>query len=172
MSSRISKRKAAAFIAAILLIEDDEKPAKKRKWCKQWLLDRNKYSHMRLLKELEEKEPLDFKNYLRMDSDAYTSLLALIYNKITKKDTIMRKAISAEERLVATLRYLATGCSYEDLKFRTGISPQALSEIIPETCKAIYDALKTSYLRVSKNNFFIQIYISYFYKTSQKIHIY
>ena len=52
----------------------------------------------------------------------------------------MRNAISAEERLVATLRYLATGCSYEDIKFRTGISPQALGKIIPETCEAIYGA--------------------------------
>jgi hypothetical protein len=44
----------------------------------------------------------------------------------------MRNSIIAEERLTATLRYLATGNSYEDLKFSTGISPQSLGKIIPE----------------------------------------
>ncbi|XP_028138355.1 uncharacterized protein LOC114332779 [Diabrotica virgifera virgifera] len=147
MFSRISKRKVAALVAILFMDEDDEKPVKKRKWCEQWSLDRDRNnSNVSLLKELEEKEPPDYD--LRMDSDAYTSLLALLCDKITKRDTIMRKAISAEERLVATLRFLATGCSYEDLKFKTGISPQALSKIIPETCKAIYDALKTNYLKV------------------------
>lgn len=156
MSSRNSKKKVAALVAAVLLIDEDDeqKEVKKRKWCKKWLLERKKYSHMRLLKVLEKEEPLDFKNYLRMDSDAYTCLMDLVCNKITKQDTIMRNAISAEERLVATLRYLAAGCSYEDLKFRTGISPQALSKIIPETCKAIYDALKKDYLKVSKQRNF------------------
>lgn len=50
----------------------------------------------------------------------------------------MREAVSAEERLIATLRYLAVGNSYEDLKFTTAISPQLLGRIIPETCTAIY----------------------------------
>lgn len=50
----------------------------------------------------------------------------------------MRQAISAEERLIVTVRYLATGRSLEDLKFSAVISPQALGVIIPETCKAIY----------------------------------
>ncbi|KAJ8937241.1 hypothetical protein NQ314_011996 [Rhamnusium bicolor] len=124
MSLKTSKRKAAALLLTVLLIDesDEEDQVKKRKWCKEWFLRRNKYSHMTLLKELDQTEPLDFKNYLRMDSNMYTSLLVLIRDRITKQDTIMRKAISAEEKLVATLRYLATGCSYEDLKFRTGIS--------------------------------------------------
>nr|XP_022900758.1 protein ALP1-like [Onthophagus taurus]XP_022900759.1 protein ALP1-like [Onthophagus taurus] len=150
LCNKMAKRKAAALVIAVLLLDEDDecKVIKKKKWCKKWLLDRNKYSHMKLLKELEQDEPTDFKNYLRMDSDTYMTLLTLISEKITKQDTIMRNAIPVEERLVATLRYLATGCSYEDLKFRTGMSPQALSKIIPETCEAIYSALKKSYLKV------------------------
>lgn len=85
-----------------------------------------------------------------MDFDTYTLLLGLVKDKIRKQDTVMRKTISAEEKLVATLRYLATGTSYEDLKFRTGISPQALGQIIPECCPAIYDTLNSEYLEVSR----------------------
>ncbi|KAG5887903.1 hypothetical protein JTB14_018955 [Gonioctena quinquepunctata] len=59
----------------------------------------------------------------------------------------MRKAITAEERLIVTLRYLATGRSLEDLKFSAIISPQALGNIIPETCDCIYKALKKKYLK-------------------------
>jgi hypothetical protein len=60
----------------------------------------------------------------------------------------MRKSISAEERLAATLRFLATGRSFEDLKFSTGISTASLSKLIPETCKAIYEVLRMEYLKV------------------------
>ncbi|CAH1378426.1 unnamed protein product [Tenebrio molitor] len=95
-----------------------------------------------------------------MDDDAFRTILELVRPKITKQNTVMRNAISAEERLTFTLRYLATGNSYEDLKFSTAMSPQSLSAIIPETCWAIaqqvyasyiYDALKKDYLKVPSN---------------------
>jgi hypothetical protein len=50
----------------------------------------------------------------------------------------MSLSISPHERLTVTLRFLATGRSHEDLKFRTLISAQSLGHIIPETCEAIY----------------------------------
>ncbi|CAG9837948.1 unnamed protein product [Diabrotica balteata] len=59
----------------------------------------------------------------------------------------MRPAISPHKRLSATLRFLATGRNYEDLKFSTIISPQALGKIIPETCGAIYSVLREEYLK-------------------------
>ncbi|KAJ8728800.1 hypothetical protein PYW07_006496 [Mythimna separata] len=59
----------------------------------------------------------------------------------------MRQAISPHERLCATLRFLASGMSYEELKFPTVISPQRLGVIIPETCKAILTVLK-DYMKV------------------------
>ena len=57
----------------------------------------------------------------------------------------MRQAKTPHERLTATLRFLTTGRSYEDLKFSTIMSPQALGNIIPETCRAIYKVLKKYY---------------------------
>ena len=69
---------------------------------------------------------------------------------IKKQDTVVREAVTPHERLTATLRFIATGKSYEDLKFTTAISPQALSYIIPETCYAIYEVLQKNYLKVCK----------------------
>ncbi|KAJ8035827.1 Protein ALP1-like [Holothuria leucospilota] len=61
---------------------------------------------------------------------------------IQKKDTIMREAISANERLSITLRFLATGNSFEDLKFITRTSPQAIGKIVFETCEVITQCLQ------------------------------
>lgn len=77
----------------------------------------------------------------------------------------MRDCIPPYERLVATLRYLATGRSYEDLKFSTGISAQSLGFIIPETCQILYEELKDNYMRVRK---YIYLIIS---NTNNKVFI-
>ncbi|XP_045121644.1 uncharacterized protein LOC123510495 [Portunus trituberculatus] len=76
-----------------------------------------------------------------MNETVYQKLLSLVSPFIKKKDTIMRRAISPHERLTATLRFPATGRSYECLKFSTRISPQSLGKIIPETCNILYKVL-------------------------------
>ena len=59
-----------------------------------------------------------------MSKERFDHLLEMIRDRITKKDTTLREAISvsAEERLVITLRYLASGMSQQDLcwSFRVG----------------------------------------------------
>ena len=94
-------------------------------------------------------EPDDWRSYLRMDTSAYCQLLEFVTPYILKQDTCMRKAITPHERLTATLRYLATGRSLKDLEFTTIMHKPALSQIIPETCDAIYLVLKKNYLKVS-----------------------
>ncbi|CAD7078115.1 unnamed protein product [Hermetia illucens] len=77
-----------------------------------------------------------------MDSETYNELLRKVSPFIKKQDTIMRDAISPNERLSATLRFLASGQTFEDLKFLTAISPQSLGVLIMETCSAIIKVLK------------------------------
>lgn len=36
-------------------------------WVKNWKYDKNTFSHLPLLKELRNKDPEDFRNYLRID---------------------------------------------------------------------------------------------------------
>lgn len=59
----------------------------------------------------------------------------------------MRDSIPAA--LIATLSFLATGLSYERLKFQTGIAAQTLGYIIPETCQVIVNTLIKEYMKVS-----------------------
>ncbi|KAJ8967599.1 hypothetical protein NQ314_002717 [Rhamnusium bicolor] len=107
------------------------KKKKRRKiWCKKWLMEKDKFSHISLIKELQISAPDDFFNYLRMNTDTFYALLEIIRPDIEKQDTRLRKAISAEDRLAA-LRFLATVTQTLN---STIISPQSLSEIILETC--------------------------------------
>ncbi|CAH2000985.1 unnamed protein product [Acanthoscelides obtectus] len=109
-------------------------------------MKREHYSHINLLNELK-FAPKDWHNYLRMNEETYLKLLSMVTPLIKKQDTVMRKAVSPHERLTATLRFLATERSYEDLKFTTIISPQALGVIIPDTCEAIYKVLRKDYFK-------------------------
>lgn len=136
----------AALGLLFVILQRSKKSKKRKQWCKKWLQRRSQSSDISLLKELSE-EPLDFLNYLRMTETVYQKLLSLVFPLIKKKDSVMRTAISPHERLTATLRFLATGRSYECLKFSTRISPQSLGKIIPETCNALYKVLR-KYIQV------------------------
>lgn len=50
-----------------------------------------------------------------MDEDAYVSLLEVLRPQITKKNTRLRNAISADVRLTLFLRYIAFGKLEYDL---------------------------------------------------------
>jgi hypothetical protein len=54
-------------LGVALILKSKRKSKTKRKWAKGWLLDKNTYPNIKLIKELAANEPEDFKNYLRMD---------------------------------------------------------------------------------------------------------
>nr|CAH7723792.1 unnamed protein product [Callosobruchus chinensis] len=50
-----------------------------------------------------------------MDKESFETLLEAVRFKIERKNTQMREAVSARERLIVTLRYLATGRNIADI---------------------------------------------------------
>jgi hypothetical protein len=58
-----------------------------------------------LIRELQLEDAQQFRNFTRL-SAVEVNMLGLV---IGKKDTAMRNAISVEERVIVTLRFLATG---------------------------------------------------------------
>ena len=76
-----------------------------------------------------------------MSPERFQHLLSLIRDKITKKTTRFRKPLSAEERLVITLRFLATGESQQSLTYAFRVGKATISKVIAETCDAIYLSL-------------------------------
>ena len=73
-----------------------------------------------------------------MSSTNFEFLLNKISPKIQNKDTKLRKAIPAKERLALPLRFLTTGDSYVSKEWLFKILKQVISTIIPEVCLAHY----------------------------------
>lgn len=135
-----------AFLALTLALCIKKK--KNRRWSREWLKLREKYTHENLIREILCTEPEDYTNFLRMDHETFEELLTLLRPCIEKKDTVMRKSIPASQRLSITLRYLASGADFEDLKFQACIAPRTLSNIIIETCEAINEKLCNIQVRI------------------------
>ena len=74
-------------------------------------------------------------------------LLKMVGPVIQKEDSTFRKSISAEQRLVITLRFLATGVAQQSLSFEYRGGKSTVCNIISETSKAIYECLKEEYLK-------------------------
>jgi len=87
-----------------------EKRKLRSKWAKEWLLKQNNLTRINLLKELK-LEPGDWYSYLRMDSEAYLEHLQKVTPRITKCDSVMRRAVTPHARFSVTLRFFATGRS-------------------------------------------------------------
>lgn len=88
------------------------------------------------------EDPASFTNYTRMQEDVWSELLLLVTPLIQKKDTVMREAILPRDRLSVTLRYLATGNTFQDLSYTTRIAANTISKIVHETLEAIITVLE------------------------------
>jgi hypothetical protein len=114
----LSKQVAAAVIILDECSVFGRKKNRKRRemWAKNWLLGIDRFTHLNLLNFIRNDSPEDYKNYFRM-----SDVLAKVKPLIVKQDIVMRNAITPEARIAATLRFLATGRSFEDLKFAVWI---------------------------------------------------
>lgn len=149
---------AAIAVAAAILMEssdedDQENEQLKRKrtvWRKKWLRLRETDGFCaKLMLELRADEPALYRSFLRMSAEQFDHLLALVTPHIEKADTTMRSSIPALERLVLTLRYLATGDNFTSLQITFRIPQTTISRIIPEVLDAIYKVLKDDYVKVN-----------------------
>ena len=144
------RRKAALLcvLAAGAILKKCRKVRNRRMWTKPWLLNKGRGSYAQICSDLELGGSNDFTKYIRMSPHMYRQLLTKVSPIITKETTNMRETISAGARLEATLQFLTTGCSYSSLQYTSRIARSTLGTIIPETCEAIFQALKDVYLKV------------------------
>ena len=74
--------------------------------------------------------------------------LSLVAPLINKQDTNFRKSLSQTQRLIITVRFLASGDSQITLTYLFRMGKKRVSRIIRETCKALYEVLVIKYLSV------------------------
>ena len=82
-----------------------------------------------------------------MSKERFDHLHLLVQPHIRKQDANFRKSVSSKERLIITLRYLATGCSQQSLSYSFRVGRSTVSAIIKETLDAIYKVLSPVYLK-------------------------
>ncbi|XP_018301106.1 uncharacterized protein [Mycetomoellerius zeteki] len=91
------------------------------------------------------EDPNKYFNYLRMSAVIFNELLNIV-GPLIEKENVIRKPIPARTRLEVTIRWLASGDSMTSLSYAYRIAQCTLSRIIPETCEAIWLALKEKFM--------------------------
>nr|CAI5826517.1 unnamed protein product [Callosobruchus analis] len=119
---------------------------------KRVLMDPALYNVRNVLVDMLKEPSGKFDNFCRMSYEDFEILLNKVGELIQKKDTTFRCSISAKERLAVTLRFLASGDSYQSLSYLFKISPQIISTIIPEVCDALIVAL-SEHLKTPESSF-------------------
>lgn len=147
---------AAAALLVDLQESDEQEPGLNKKlWIKKWRRERFlRGSFSFLMMELQSNDIESFKNYLRMNEDFFNEILQHIETDLKKCDTMLRAAISPKEKLAVTLRFLATGESFQSLEYQTRLSRRIISEAVNDTCSAIYKRMQPIFLKVFINSLF------------------
>ncbi|CAG4918432.1 unnamed protein product [Colias eurytheme] len=94
----------------------------RKRWKKRWWMteihrNRSRLSMEKQLSELHSKPSGEFKKFTRMSTVDFEYLLQKVSPIISKADTQFRPSITTRIRLAITLRFLASGDSYESLHF-------------------------------------------------------
>lgn len=126
-------------------IHKKKKSWKKRKWVRDWIRRREvEDTAQKLIQDLRNEDSNTFTQFFRTSGEQFDYLLDKIRPSISKQDTRMRTSISAESRLLITLRYSSTGDSYS--LFR--VAHNTISSIVGSTCRAISKCMRREYLMV------------------------
>ncbi|CAH2001493.1 unnamed protein product [Acanthoscelides obtectus] len=135
-------RAAAAFILIHNIIHKKKQKRKVRWFMKELYRNRLQYG-VRLMRHMQFEAVDDTtKNFTRISTEDLNQLRYFIEPRVNKMDTQFREAITVTERLAITLRFLATGDSYNSLQYLFRVSKQSISRIVPEVCDAISEVLK------------------------------
>lgn len=133
---------------------------KKRKIRRIWVQDiyqqRNEKGFYRnLIQELRLSNPTLYFNFTRMSSNSFDKLLNICGQSLLKHS--QRVPISPEQRLMVTLRFLATGDSYPSLAYAFRIAPPTICNIVRETCNIIWEKLAPIYIKTPTEEQWLQI---------------
>lgn len=120
MSDTLQMALALSALGILLVGEERKNRARKirrkrTKWVKAWILQKQAHGAFpNLCRELELDETSDFKNFARLFPTQFNTLKELISPIIQRRNTNYRDCISVGERLMITLRFLATGNVKQD----------------------------------------------------------
>ncbi len=110
----------------------------RRQWTRGWILRRRKFGlYDQLMVELRREDRPAFENFMRMPPELYDEVLLRIEHRLTKQYTFFREPLEPGLKLAITLRHLASGAKYSDMKFAWRVPHNTISIIVREVCQAI-----------------------------------
>ena len=135
-------------LLATLLLYQRYKRKKTRRYIRELNLTRTvKGEYTTLVKEMRQLDEERHFMYFRMSYRRFEELLQRVQEKITFPKN-HRYPVSPDERLFLTLRYLATGDSQQTLAITFRLGKSTVSQIIYQTCEAIWDSLFSDFVRL------------------------
>ncbi|XP_068114890.1 uncharacterized protein [Hyperolius riggenbachi] len=90
--------------------------------------------------------PVKFHQYVRMSVGSFDELLILVSPLICRQLTNMRMPVSPAERLLVTLRFLATGESFASLHYQFRLGRSTIQSVVHDTCRQIWEVLQPLYM--------------------------
>ena len=93
----------------------------------------------------------DWLDNFRMSKDTFFYLCAQLSPTLRRGNTVMRKAISVEQRVAITLWCLAIPAEYRTIAHLFGVAQSTVCETVHETSQAIVSALREKYIRFPSN---------------------
>lgn len=135
-------------IAILMLVHHHlTRPKKREKWVNDLFLERDRVGFFKsLIPKLLSNEQYNLKRFLRVDKVVLGYLVASL-RPCLEKHSNFREPISVEEKVIITLRYLATGESFESLQYQFLVAANTISGIVRDTCRAIVNEIGPIHLK-------------------------
>ncbi|XP_063393367.1 uncharacterized protein LOC134678652 [Cydia fagiglandana] len=135
-----------AIIAIILDNENERNSRKRRYWVHDMLRQRkSEGEYWNIRKRLLDDEE-KFYIYFRMPRYLFYYVLNIIEDDIYKRNTRFREAVSPEEKLAVTLRYLISGCSFRTMSSSFRLGESTIRSILKDVCNAIINTMKGKFM--------------------------
>ena len=151
---RLSREYVAVLLAAKLALEytqleihdfvEKTKKKSRRKrsvWTRPWLSVGRRRSfglYDQLLQELRREDKKTFRNFMRMPPEMFDELLERLRPRITKQMTFYREPLDPGMKLAITLRHLASGSKYTNMRFGWRVPHNTISLVVREVCRYFY----------------------------------
>ncbi|XP_056422332.1 uncharacterized protein LOC130362226 isoform X2 [Hyla sarda] len=134
-----------------------EAARQKRLWIHPVIRMKQEKGHFNMLYADLRRCPDKFQEFIKMSTSAFDGLLDLMRPLLTMQQTLLRRCISPEQRLLITLRFLATGETYSSLHQLFHVGKSTISGIVRTTCELIFQNLRSSVMPTPTQETWLQI---------------
>ncbi|XP_071997850.1 uncharacterized protein [Engystomops pustulosus] len=134
-----------------------EAARQKRLWIHPEIRMKQEKGHFAMLYADLRRCPEKFQEFIQMSTSAFDGLLDLLRPQLTMQQTLLRRCISPEQRLLITLRFLSTGETYSSLHQLFHVGKSTISGIVRTTCELLFQNLRLAVMPAPTQETWLQI---------------